>query len=160
MAIDQQRRRLFKRHSPATIRPPFSRQDVDFTDVCTRCHLCVTACDTGIIKVADGGFVALDFSRAECSFCGQCQRVCQAPVFDKSQAQAWSQIAVVAPACLTLAGVTCQTCRDHCDASAIKFSYRAQSTPTPEIVADLCTGCGACVAPCPSQAIQIMPQTR
>ncbi|MGL4473395.1 MAG: ferredoxin-type protein NapF [Shewanella sp.] len=159
MAIDAQKRRLFRRQPSSSIRPPFSRTDADFTDLCNRCQLCIPACETGILIAGDGGFVEVDFTKGECTFCGKCQQACEAPVFNPEQAKPWSHLAVVAHHCLAFEGVMCQTCRDNCDVTAIRFDLHAKPAPTPHINPDLCNGCGACVASCPVQAITMKVPT-
>lgn len=49
-------------------RPPWSVMGANFIAGCTRCHACVTACETGVLMVGSGGFPEIDFQRAECSF--------------------------------------------------------------------------------------------
>jgi ferredoxin-type protein NapF len=49
----------------------------------------------------------------------------------------------------------CQTCKDACGDGAIRFVYAAGRIPEPQVDLDRCTGCGACVAPCPAAAIEI-----
>ena len=38
---------------------------------------------------------------------------------------------------------------------AIRFSPRLGGPPRPEILDDRCTGCGACVRPCPVAALRV-----
>ena len=71
---------------------------------------------------------------------------------DQPQAP-WSLTAVIGPACLPRHGVECRSCGDFCDARAIRFAPRIGGSPLPEIDRERCTGCGACVAPCPVTAI-------
>jgi ferredoxin len=62
---------------------------------------------------------------------------------------AWPYKAVIGPTCLPNKGVECRVCGDFCDARAIRFAPRIGGSPLPEIDTEKCTGCGACVAPCP-----------
>jgi ferredoxin-type protein NapF len=42
-----------------------------------------------------------------------------------------------------------------CDAGAIRFKPTLGGVTSPALDLSLCTGCGACVAPCPTQAISM-----
>jgi ferredoxin len=54
-------------------------------------------------------------------------------------------------ACIAWNGVICISCRTACQEQAIRVDRRGR----PTIVAGACTGCGACVDPCPSRAIRL-----
>lgn len=64
-------------------------------------------------------------------------------------------IATISVACLTKQGIACQSCRDACPQDAIRFRPRAGGPFLPEVDEALCNGCGACVAPCPAEAIAV-----
>jgi ferredoxin-type protein NapF len=64
-------------------------------------------------------------------------------------------IAVISDACLARAGVTCMSCRDACSRDAIRLRPRIGGPFQPEVIASVCTGCGDCIAPCPSHAITL-----
>ncbi|GIU50191.1 ferredoxin-type protein NapF [Shewanella algidipiscicola] len=153
--MDQSRRRLFNRRAQQAIRPPWSRTDIEFTDICTRCNLCIEACETAIIFRGDGGFPEINFSQAECTFCTKCVSACKEPLFNDPQQEPWQLRAVIDNSCLALSGIWCQACKDACDARAITFTPAIGCAPQPAIMLDSCTGCGACVSPCPSQSISI-----
>lgn len=149
---------LFGRPRPvaAQPRPPWALPEAGFIEQCTRCGDCLKACPTGILVAGDGGYPTVDFSRGECTFCGDCVSACrpQALVHEEGAAP-WQRVAVVAPNCLAEQRVECRICGEFCDARAIRMSPRLGACPTPEIDADKCTGCGACVAPCPARAITV-----
>ena len=153
--INQSRRNLFSRRKTNLIRPPWSKSEQAFTDNCTRCDKCITACDTQIIKRGEGGFPEIDFSNDECTFCKKCVEVCPEPVFDSSTELPWTIIATIKDSCLTDKGVWCQSCKDACDPRAISFVMAVGQVPKPIIDTNACTGCGACVSPCPSDAIAL-----
>ena len=154
-SINQSRRNLFSRRKSNVTRPPWSKTDQEFTDNCTRCDKCITACETQIIKRGEGGFPEIDFNLGECTFCHLCVDVCPELVFDLAQSLPWSVRASIKDSCLTYEGVWCQSCKDACDPRAISFIMAVGQVPKPLIDTDACTGCGACVSPCPSNAIQI-----
>ncbi|EGM70641.1 ferredoxin-type protein NapF [Shewanella sp. HN-41] len=153
-SINHSRRSLFNRRKNTAIRPPWVREDIEFTDVCTRCSACITACETHIIHKGDGGFPELSFRDNECTFCTLCAKACPEALFDLTQTP-WHYKAHVQDNCLTYQGIWCQSCKDACEPRAITFTLSIGKAPTPKIDINLCTGCGACVAPCPSQAIQM-----
>jgi ferredoxin-type protein NapF len=75
--------------------------------------------------------------------------------FSETASPVGRAVARVESTCLARHNIACEICRDSCGAAAIKFIPRVPVS-TPRIVADLCTGCGECVAVCPSGAL-ILP---
>jgi ferredoxin-type protein NapF len=153
--IDQGRRRFFRRQTSNVQRPPWVKADIAFTDLCSRCDACIKACETQIIHRGDGGFPEVHFAKDECTFCEKCVSACPEPIFDLSQTQPWKIKAEISSACLTQVGVWCQSCKDACEPRAISFVMAVGQVPKPQINLDACTGCGACVSPCPSDAIKV-----
>jgi ferredoxin-type protein NapF len=97
----------------------------------------------------DGGYPTVNFSR-ECTFCGDCVSACRPQALLRHAGQpAWTLKAIISDLCLPRRGIECRTCGDYCEANAIRFSPRLGGSPLAEIDSDKCTGCGACVAPCP-----------
>ncbi len=154
-SINTGRRNLFRRKKSNAIRPPWSKVEESFVEICTRCDKCITACETNIIIRGDGGFPELNFKHDECTFCQQCVDVCPEAAFNDTQQAPWSYLAQIQETCLVNQNIWCQSCKDACEASAIKFTMTLGKPPTPEILSDQCTACGACVAPCPANAISI-----
>lgn len=153
-------RRFFLRGQPApaapTLRLPWALDDTSFTDHCTRCSDCLRACPEQIIVRGDGGFPQVDFTKGACTFCHACVDVCAQPVFS-SESQPWQAQAIISDGCLTRQQVFCQNCKDACAPRAIRFQFGRQGISYPQVLAEACTGCGACVAPCPTGAIRIEP---
>lgn len=153
-------RRGFLRGRPrpkAELRPPWARPEAEFIDRCTRCHDCLPACPQGIIVAGDGGYPTIDFSRGECTFCAACVAACrpQALLRRDDDQPPWTYRAAINDTCLPARGVECRVCGDFCDVRAIRFAPRLGGCSLPQIDADRCTGCGACLAPCPTGAIRI-----
>lgn len=67
------------------------------------------------------------------------------------------RLASIGEGCLALAGVCCQSCGDACAERAIRFRPTLRGAPRPELRTEACTGCGDCVAACPSACIQVRP---
>ena len=150
-------------------RPPWAVKESLFPDLCTRCGACIAACPTGLLKQGTGGFPEADFRRSHCTFCGDCARACAAnasrlPIaLDFSSGlPPWSHRAVVGAACLPHQGVLCRSCEERCGEGAIRFAPRPGGPAQPDIIVSTCTGCGECVASCPTHAIsmQSIPQNR
>jgi len=138
------------------IRPPWAVAPGEFDLRCTRCDDCVSACPTRVIQRGEGGFPAIDFSAGECTFCGDCVTACSTGALQRAaEASPWSLIAVLGEACVTRQGVECRICGEVCEARAIRFRPTLGGIAQPQLDVTACTGCGACVAPCPVGAIGV-----
>ncbi len=146
-----------RRPAPAPLRPPWAIAEAAFLDACTRCGKCVDKCPTKIVVVGDGDYPTVDFSQGECTFCGDCVAACADGALRRDsgneKSAPWNLRAVVGEACITRQDVVCRTCGDSCEARAIRFSPRLGGAAMPEVNEAACTGCGACVAVCPMQAV-------
>ncbi len=139
----------------ARLRPPGALIEASFLDVCERCDDCISACPEHVIKRGDGGFPELDFKTGGCTRCTKCIAACESGALAGEDSVVLGQWTVNAR-CLPTNNVTCQSCKDACDAQAISFPYTS-SNPTPLIDLNSCTGCGECVSVCPVDAIAIKP---
>ena len=137
------------------VRPPWALDEVLFLDRCTRCDRCIEACPTRILTRMDGGFPGVDFSRGECTFCGDCVRGCEPQALLRSDpaASPWAMVAAIGADCLAVRGVECRVCGEACPEGAIRFRLQLGGVAQPVLDAGGCTGCGACIGPCPTRAI-------
>lgn len=155
--MDLSRRRFFGSRLPrvAPFRPPWSVLEGGFVDACSRCDDCVKACPTGLLKRGDGGFPVADFGAAACTFCGDCANVCKTGAIASDTSRApWQFVIRIGEGCLAYQRVECRVCGEVCEARAIRFPLAAGGVPRPEVDGSACSGCGACLAPCPVSAIE------
>ncbi len=139
---------------------PWLVSPASFFDECTRCGECIDRCPQQIVIKGDGGFPTIDFSQGECTFCGDCTQACEANLFHsvlEPEQIGWTHRARVEQHCLAQLGVMCRCCEDACEPRAIRFPLALGQVPRPEVDTDSCNGCGACVAPCPENAIVMAP---
>jgi len=167
MQVSLTRRALFAGRmagpADAPIRPPWSAPEPTFLNACTQCNDCHRACAEGVIVRGGGGFPEIDFQNGACTFCGDCAQVCEPGAIvagDIYRADPWLAVARFAATCLSQNGVTCRVCGDRCDARAIRFQLAVGGVAHPIIDPSACTGCGACVAPCPVGAVEVVSVQR
>jgi ferredoxin-type protein NapF len=88
--------------------------------------------------------------------CCLCRRLQQpAPCSARAAQPPWSLRAAIGERCLAAKQIECRICGDYCLAGAIRFVPRVGGVSLPVVDTARCTGCAACFAPCPTQAIRI-----
>ncbi|MBW7858685.1 MAG: 4Fe-4S binding protein [Leptonema sp. (in: Bacteria)] len=148
-------------------RPPGSVRDLDrFKQLCTDCGDCIIGCPYGaIIRVPTEYGPVMDPNLSACMLCEDypCIQSCDEqallplpndvlPKF--GQAVLEPQICLNINNSKTKSSETCSLCVDECPVEdAIELLSGA--TPIPFITADHCTGCGICVAVCPTGALHV-----
>ncbi len=138
------------------IRPPWALPEADFVARCDSCGRCIGACPERILTRGRGGFPKVDFSASECTFCGRCAKACARGALKYAlDREPWALKADIAPDCLAWRNVVCRTCRESCQEDAIRFKLAIGAAARPQVDPDRCTGCGACVGPCPVAAVTV-----
>lgn len=140
------------------VRPPWSLTEEEFLRSCTRCEDCRDACPEQILTRDKNGYPTTSFTNGECTFCGDCLQACNSNAItgDPDEDTPWSLKAIIKDNCLSMQSITCRVCSDQCDARAISFELKPGGKAPPLIDSEACTGCGACIAPCPVAAISCL----
>ncbi len=140
----------------APLRPPWAINETSFLDACTRCGDCLSVCPEHIlVPETAGGYPRVDFSQGECTFCKKCVDICTTSALSAELLSPWLAKIKINEKCLATQHVVCNTCGEQCEARAIRFIPALGVVSLPSIDLESCTGCGACVAPCPTQAIEV-----
>ena len=141
-------------------RPPWALPERIFLETCDAGGACVSACEEGILIKGENGHPVVSFARGECTFCEDCVKACPSGALSLSGADGerrapWDITAEIANDCLSMNAVTCRVCGEQCEAAAISFKLAVGGIALPVVETSTCTGCGACVAPCPTKSITI-----
>lgn len=64
----------------------------------------------------------------------------------------------LAATCFAFHGIHCESCRDTCEAGALRFMLQQGASPRPVFDAERCTRCGECARVCPANAIKVAPR--
>lgn len=144
-------RRGFLTGARAEFRPPFTTE-ARLARACSGCGACVKACPEGILQTGPGGLPRLKPGLGECTFCRACVTACPEDVF--AEGPPWEVTARLTGSCLLTAGISCRLCSDACPNGALRFDAFARPVGAIAIGPD-CTGCGACLIPCPQAALTL-----
>ncbi len=137
------------------IRPPWALPEARFAELCSGCGECLDACPDGIIVAGRGKLPQVNFKLGECDFCGECVEACRIGALDREQSEPWDIRAEIQGNCLSLNAIVCRSCGDACEPRAIGFRIEPGGVSRPELTTESCTGCGACLAVCPVDAVHL-----
>ena len=135
-------------------RPPWTDEQ-SVANRCTGCGKCVQSCPEAILEAGPGGLPRLKVGTGECTFCHACADACEEGVFLADLAAPWPVTVTMAGNCLLGAGISCRLCTDACPTGALRFDLSVRPVGAIRIDAAACTGCGACLPPCPMQALAL-----
>lgn len=144
--------------------PPGSRSIRHFSNLCTACHLCVSACPTQVLYPsfleygAAGIFQPkMNYDASYCNYdCVVCSQICPSgailPVDTASKILIQiGKANFVKKDCVVVdKKKDCAACSEHCPTKAVYMIPYEGKLKIPELNNDLCVGCGACEHACPT----------
>jgi ferredoxin-type protein NapF len=160
---------------PGLIRPPGSREELDFMALCSRCGQCMKVCPTNVLQPSlvkaglEGVYTPeMDFRIGYCDWaCNECGKVCptgaiEALMLEAKRTTKIGRAYVDENRCIPFVdGQTCLVCEELCPLPEKAIVLREVTLETPEgdevtlgqprVIEDLCIGCGICEHRCPAQ---------
>jgi ferredoxin len=147
------------------VAPPGAGNIARFNDLCTACHLCVSACPYGVLQPAllDYGLSGLlqphlDFTAGYCSYeCQRCGSVCPTGALRPLELAAKQTVQLgvarfIRDNCIVYTDHTaCGACDEYCPTKAVHMVPYRDGLTIPEVRPELCVGCGACENACPTR---------
>lgn len=118
---------------------------------------CAAACPQDIVRFHPPGHGLagqpwLDFTLAGCTQCGECLEACpQRQTVATATVAIEGAVVLGGTTCLAWNGVLCMSCVGRCGVRALALDRRRRLV----VDRDRCSGCGACVAPCPVGALAV-----
>jgi ferredoxin len=148
-----------------TVTPPGSLGIKHFTDTCTACHLCISACPTQVLQpsIFEYGIMGLmqpymDYVTNYCNFdCVICSEVCPTGAILSLTMEAKKTVQIgkvnlIIDNCVVKTDNTaCGSCSEHCPTQAVRMVPYTGDLTIPEIRPEICVGCGACEHACPTR---------
>jgi ferredoxin len=146
------------------ISPPGSLSVERFSNLCTACHLCVSACPAQVLYPslfeygAAGIFQPkMNYDASYCTYdCVLCTQICPTGAILPLDPMAKKEVQIgktifVRDDCIVVTKKTdCGACSEHCPTKAVKM-VPYDHLLIPEVNDELCVGCGACEHACPTK---------
>ena len=138
----------------------------NFSDHCTSCQLCISACPNQVLRPSSSLLTLMQpemsYERGYCRpECTKCSDVCPAgairpvTVEEKSSIQIGHAVVNLANCVVNTDEVKCGNCARHCPAGAIRMVRKNPDDPNslmiPTVNEERCIGCGACENLCPAR---------
>jgi ferredoxin len=147
------------------VTPPGSISIAHFSQQCTACHLCVSACPTRVLvpSVLEYGLAGIlqpkmDFWTGFCNYdCTVCGSVCPSGAIlriapDAKKLVQLGKSQFVKDDCIVITKKTdCGACSEHCPTKAVSMVPHEGKLMLPEVNNEICVGCGACEYACPTK---------
>lgn len=149
---------------PNPITPPGSVGIEYFTDSCTACQLCISACPTHVLQPSflEYGFLGMMVPRMNnkigfCDYeCTICSEVCPTNAIQpinkgKKKLTQIGKAKFIKDNCVVQTqGTACGACSEHCPTKAVVMVPYKNNLKIPEVNEKICIGCGACEFACPT----------
>ena len=138
----------------------------NFSNHCTACQLCVSACPNQVLRPSTSLLTLMQpemsYERGYCRpECTKCSDVCPAGAIrpitleEKSSTQIGHAVVCHENCVVNTDGVSCGNCARHCPAGAISMVRKNPDDPRspriPVVNEERCIGCGACENLCPAR---------
>ncbi len=144
--------------------PPGALSIRHFTNTCTACHLCVSACPTHVIQPSlfQYGIKGMmqpymDYHAHFCNFeCTLCSEVCPTGAIQPIglEEKKLTQLGIskfIKENCVVYTDEKdCGACSEHCPTKAVNMVFYKDKLKIPEVNDKICIGCGACEYACPT----------
>lgn len=146
------------------VTPPGSKGENRFSNLCTACQLCVSACPTQVLSpslfeygIAGVMQPKMNYAANYCNYeCVLCSQVCPTGAILPIDIAAKKEIQLgkasfVKDDCIVITKKKdCGACSEHCPTKAVKMVPYEGKLLLPELNNDICVGCGACEHACPT----------
>jgi len=147
------------------VSPPGSISIEHFTEHCTACQLCVSACPSHVLKpsITEYGILGfmqphMDYHASYCNYeCTVCTEVCptkaiQPLTVEQKKVTQIGRVHFIRENCIVYTDNTaCAACNEHCPTQAVKMVPYKGDLNIPQVDTSICIGCGACEHACPAR---------
>ncbi len=155
------------------VTPPGSLNTAHFTQACTSCSLCISACPTQVLTPTfmDFGITGLmqpkmNYEKSYCDYeCNICSKICPTGAImplslDEKKLTQIGEAILLEDICVVYVNHNnCGACGEVCPTHAIRFVDK-ENILYPKIDKQYCIGCGACQLACPTKPRSIVVHAR